>query len=54
MQKAKTVTFSELTEEQQLFVGKLVHKGLQEKTDKAEINKLTAERAASEDTITKF
>ena len=47
-------TLEDLVEEQQLFVGKLVTKGLEDKTIQANILKLTAERTSSEDTIKKF
>jgi uncharacterized small protein (DUF1192 family) len=47
-------TLEDLVEEQQLFVGKLVTKGLEDKTIQQEIVKLTAERTSSEDTIKKF
>lgn len=45
---------ADLMEEQQLFIGKLVTKGLEDKTIQQEIHKLTAERTASEDTIKKY
>ena len=47
-------TMEDLTEEQQLFVGKLVTKGLEDKTIQAEIMKATTERANAEETIKKF
>jgi len=52
--KNKKKQLEDLVEEQQLFVGKLVTKGLEDKTVQAEILKLSAERQASEDIIKKF
>ena len=49
-----TKSRDELLEEQQLFVGKLVQMGLMDKMTKAEINKLTTDRAAAEDMIKMF